>query len=117
MDAIKELTPKQQLAALKEQFANQESVILDQQKQLEMQGEILLDQQKQIENLPTQESAKVELKSQAPTKAFVIGKQKYRFNVAAFYWNNEKVRSEDALKDESLLKDLVEAGAGVIEAV
>lgn len=52
-----------------------------------------------------------------PEDAFKVGKENYRFIVANFQHNGERVTAADALKDKTLLAELVEGKFGVIEKV
>lgn len=50
-----------------------------------------------------------------PEETFEVEKETYRFIVASFQHNGEKMTAADALKDKTLLLELVEGKFGIIE--
>jgi hypothetical protein len=52
-----------------------------------------------------------------PQTPFTVDKAEYRFTVPSFSHNGETITATDALKDKTLLAELVKGGYGVIEKV
>ncbi len=57
------------------------------------------------------------VKEQTPEETFTIEGETYRFIVASYLHNGENVTAASALKDKTLLAELVEGKFGVIEKV
>ena len=58
--------------------------------------------------------AQEKVSAMIPGESFDVDNVKYGFAVPAFMWKGKKISSIDALKDESLLNELVKVKAGVI---
>lgn len=52
-----------------------------------------------------------------PRTPFTVKKVEYRFTVPSFSYNGENITATAALKDPTLLAELVEGGYGVIEKI
>lgn len=54
---------------------------------------------------------------EVPTAPFTVDKVDYKFTVPSFSHNGENITATEALKDKTLLAELVKGGYGVIEKI
>jgi hypothetical protein len=64
----------------------------------------------------TSETAE-EKKPEIPEETFAIGKKKYRFVTPVFVYNQQRIIAAAALKDSTLLAELVKIRSGFIQEV
>lgn len=93
LDAIKEITAEQ----------------ADKIEELKLENEELREQ------IAAGSVAKKPLVNPIPNTQFKVGKNSYVFTAGAFYLMGQRITAQEALKDDELLKLLVEEEYGVIK--
>jgi predicted nuclease with TOPRIM domain len=110
-----EVTIEATLQATIEKLQTENVALKTENEALTAVNEELTAKLEELSKEPAKSEEAEEKKPEIPQDTFTVGKKKYRFITPVFVYNKQRITAEAAIKDNTLLAELVKIKSGFIQ--